>query len=148
MTVRFAEMVQDADDPKSWDCAHCKGKKHKCLLPGNSITVTVPGKKHLGKYPVENVGEVCGAFDWVRSIKEFGEWSDSQIMKHLNICAIPLITPLSSVAMQLFNNAQSTGELKLTGGNYFEQPHFFIDVMNTMTREQSRCRKEKVPKHG
>jgi hypothetical protein len=68
--------------------------------------------------------------------------SDLSILEQLGICAAPLITPLSSEVMKLFNLRGEGGIVPVVPGTYYDQPAFYINLLAVVAEEKAAIRAE------
>ena len=73
---------------------------------------------------------------------------DFAIFLDLGVCPVPVITPLSSELLKLYHYAEASGDFRIVEGMYYDQPKFYMDMMNLIAAEKAQVRAEQGDSDG
>lgn len=131
MLVQFG--VHCGKHPKqNFDCTSCQGKEHRCLLREIEITLTHPD------FPTAIVtrDDISDLFEGYQKRIGSTEISELSVVLEYGLCPIPLFTPLSSQAMELYSMLGGLGNV-----DYFKlqkYPAIYIQAVNIISAEMGK----------
>jgi len=139
MLVRFAEMKSGSKTPEQYDCSRCRGKRRKCLLQG-PIIAAMPARRD--RHTIQSPDEFPALREWANKKDGWSEFSDFLMLYNLGICPLPFVTQLSTEAFNLYQYGQANNNMALVDGSYYNQPAFYMALINIIAAEQAQVRAE------
>lgn len=121
---------------RNYDCASCKGDMHRCLLHNQSVELQVPEMPgRILTVDKQNYSKIFPV--WFEAVGHSftPEWL---IFSHFDLCPIPIFTPFSITAIQLYNATGGMGKF-ISPSHFLSQPAIYIDAIETISASVSEC---------
>lgn len=120
----------------NYDCTSCKGEMHQCLLHNQAVTIQAP--EVPGQCFTVNKDDYSKIYPaWFKAVGHSltPEWL---IFSSFDLCPIPLFSPFSITALQLYNATGGLGKFQSPNA-FLSQPAIYVDAMETVSGAVSEC---------
>lgn len=120
----------------NYDCTSCKGEMHQCLLHNESVTLQSPDIPGVAlTVNLENYVQLYPT--WFKAVGHSltPEWV---IFSCTDFCPIPIFTPFSITALQLYQATGGIGKFS-SPSEFLAESAIYVEAMETIAGAIAEC---------